>query len=110
MTPDSPRGRVYQIGVSDLSELSELSELLASTNTVLQRNTNLRASLTISAVKRSLHFILIGVLLYFCRSLSTVGGAATPRSVRKSVRRQQQSTADNNSKVRDNSSVRGSQT
>ena len=49
---DSPRGRVYQIGVSDLSELSELSELLASTNTVLQRNTNLRASLTISAVKR----------------------------------------------------------
>ena len=46
--------RVYQIGVSNLSELSELSELLASTNTVLQRNTNLRASLTISAVKRSL--------------------------------------------------------
>ena len=49
---DCPRSRVYQIGVSDLSELSELSELLASTNTVLQRNTNLRASLTISAVKR----------------------------------------------------------
>ena len=56
---------MYQIGVSDLSELSELSELLASTNTVLQRNTNLRASLTISAVKRSLHFIFIGVLLNF---------------------------------------------
>ena len=58
---------MYQIGVSDLSELSELSELLASTNTVLQRNTNLRASLTISAVKRSLHYtnIFIGVLLNF---------------------------------------------
>merc|ERR1712130_298724 len=36
-----PKTRVYQIGVSDLTEL------LASTNNVLQRNSNLRASLTI---------------------------------------------------------------
>ena len=50
--------RVYQIGVSNLSELSELSELLASTNTVLQRNSHLRASLTISAVKRSVEALL----------------------------------------------------
>ena len=64
--------RVYQIGVSDLTELSELSELLASTNNVLQRNSNLRASLTISAVKRS------------SSSVGTVTG--TPRSVRKSTR------------------------
>ena len=47
---ERPKSRVYQIGVN---ELSELSDLLTSTNNVLARNSNLRASLTISAVKRS---------------------------------------------------------
>ena len=54
-------------------DLSELSQLLTSTNTFLQRNTKLRASLTISAVKRS-------------PSNVSVGRQNTPRSARKSYR------------------------
>ena len=54
-------------------DLTELSDLLASTNHVLQRNSHLRASLTISVKKPSLS-----------RSGSTVAKTtSTPKNVRK---------------------------